>query len=207
MKIVGIVEIVVIAALGLSLVVKITAQRRAGARSIVLGRARDSLLARIEPVAVPILFLWFASIALHGAGWTPELFEPRLFRSSVAEASGAILALGALGLQLTALLHMGRSWRIGIDPDSHERLVTSGVFGISRNPIYLALDLIAVAAFLMSGSVFFLVTGLLVIVSIHVQILREERFLAGAFGEEYERYRSRVARYLGRRATHGRQRT
>jgi protein-S-isoprenylcysteine O-methyltransferase Ste14 len=39
-----------------------------------------------------------------------------------------------------------------------------------------------------------------VLVSIHVQIRREERFLAGAFGEDYERYRSRVARYLGRHA-------
>jgi protein-S-isoprenylcysteine O-methyltransferase Ste14 len=204
MKVVGIVEIVVIAMLGLSLVVKITAQRREGAGSIVLGRARDGLLARIDPVAVPLGFLWFGSIALHGTGWAPELFEPRLFQSSASEAAGAIVAVGALGLQLAALHQMGRSWRIGIDPDSHESLVTSGVFGISRNPIYLALDLIAVAAFLMSGSVFFLVTGLLVIVSIHVQILREERFLAGAFGEEYERYRSRVARYLGRRATHGR---
>ena len=94
---------------------------------------------------------------------------------------------------------MGTSWRIGIDPDSDQRLVTSGVFGVSRNPIYLALDLIAAAVFLMSGSLFFLVSGIVVIAGIHVQILREERFLASAFGEEYERYRARVARYLGRR--------
>jgi protein-S-isoprenylcysteine O-methyltransferase Ste14 len=92
---------------------------------------------------------------------------------------------------------MGRSWRIGIDPDSHEALVTTGVFGISRNPIYVAIDLIAVSIVLMSGSLYFLLSGLLVMVGIHVQIQREERFLADAFGEEYERYRARVPRYLG----------
>ena len=49
--------------------------------------------------------------------------------------------------------------------------------GVSRNPIYLALDLLAVSAFAMSGSVYFLVSGLAVVSGIHVQILREERFL------------------------------
>lgn len=200
MTLVGLVQIAVIVVLGLSLLVKIAAQRRRGVSSIVLGRGRDGFLARLEPVAVPLLFLWLGSIALHGTGWVPELFEPRLFRSSASGAAGALLALAALALQLTALHQMGRSWRIGIDPDSRERLVTGGIFGVSRNPIYLALDLIAVAAFLMSGSVFFLLSGLVAIVAIHVQILREERFLASAFGAEYESYRSRVARYLGRRA-------
>jgi protein-S-isoprenylcysteine O-methyltransferase Ste14 len=51
----------------------------------------------------------------------------------------------------------------------------------------------------MSGSLFFLVSGIVVVTGIHAQILREERSLASAFGEEYERYRARVARYLGRR--------
>jgi protein-S-isoprenylcysteine O-methyltransferase Ste14 len=201
MSIVALVEVGVIAVLGAALVVKVWAQRRQGvSRPIVLGNAGHDLVSRVEPAAVPLLFLWFASIALHGSGWAPRLFEPRLFRAPALEAVGALLALGAMGLLLTSLFQMGRSWRIGIDPDSHEGLVTSGVFGLSRNPIYVALDLIAVSAFLISGSLFFLVSGLVVMTAIHVQIWREERFLSGAFGEEYQRYRSRVPRYLGRRS-------
>ena len=34
-----------------------------------------------------------------------------------------------------------------------------------------------------------------------LQILQEERYMAGAFGEEYLRYKGRVMRYLGRRRT------
>jgi protein-S-isoprenylcysteine O-methyltransferase Ste14 len=199
----GLVQIAVVGVLGASVVVKVVGQRRQGVRSIAIGKAGDGLLARLEPVSVTALFLWFGTVALHGSGWTPELFEPRLFRSRSAEAVGAILTLVALGLQLMALRQMGRSWRIGIDPGSREALVTRGVFGVSRNPIYLALDLIAVAAFVTSGSVFFLVSGPVVIAGIHVQILREERFLTSAFGEDYARYRSRVARYLGRRNPSG----
>ena len=69
---------------------------------------------------------------------------------------------------------------------ARESLVTTGVFAISRNPIYVALDLIAVSIVLMSGSFYFLLTGLLVMAGINVQIHREEHFLADAFGESLE---------------------
>jgi protein-S-isoprenylcysteine O-methyltransferase Ste14 len=195
----GLVQVAVVIVLAASVAAKVVGQRRRGIEAIVVGRAEDGVLARLEPVSLAFVFLWFGAVALHGTGWASPLFEPRMFQSRAASTAGALLALAALGLQLTALLHMGRSWRIGIDPASDQRLVTTGVFGISRNPIYLAIDLIATAVFLMSGSLFFLVSGIVVITGIHVQIRREERFLASAFGEDYERYRARVARYLGRR--------
>ena len=198
MNTLGALQVAVIATLAISLAAKILAQSQRGVRAIVLGRAGDGILSRIEPFAVAALFLWFGSVALHGTGLTPGLFEPRLFQSRAAETTGAALALGALGLQVTAFVHMGRSWRIGIDPGSRERLVTTGVFGVSRNPIYLALDLLVVSAFAMSGSLYFLISGLVVVSGIHVQIFREERFLAGVFGAEYASYRGRVRRYLGR---------
>lgn len=200
---VAVVQVGVILALAASLAVKVAAQRRQGIRSVVIGRAGDGVVARVEPLSLLLLFTWFGLIAVHGIGWLPGLFGPRLFRSPTVEALGALLALAALALQLTSLWQMGRSWRIGIDPGSEQTLVTSGVFAISRNPIYVALDGIAVAAFLMTGSLFFLVTGLVVVAGIHVQILREEAYLATAFGEPYARYRARVPRYLGRVAPAG----
>ena len=35
--------------------------------------------------------------------------------------------------------------------------------------------------------------------TLHLQILQEERYLEGVFGEPYRAYRDRVFRYLGRR--------
>jgi len=198
MNALGAIQVAVIAALGISLAAKILAQSQRGVRAIVLGRAGDGILSRIDPLAVVALFLWFGSVALHGTGLAPGRFEPRLFQAPVAEVAGAVLAVGALGLVITALVQMGRSWRIGIDPESREQLVTSGVFAVSRNPIYLAFDLLAVSAFAMSGSVYFLISGLAVASGIHIQILREERFLAGAFGARYESYCGQVRRYFGR---------
>ncbi len=186
-------------ALAVALATKIAAQRRRGVVPVVLGKAGDGLVARLEPLAAVALFLWFAAVALHGTGWAPGLFEPRLFRSAAIEVAGTFVTLAAFGLLLTALRQMGRSWRIGIDPGSHEALVTEGVFALSRNPIYFAIDLLALGAFLVSGSLFFLVSGLLIAADIHIQILREERFLTTTFGDRYARYRARVRRYFGRR--------
>jgi protein-S-isoprenylcysteine O-methyltransferase Ste14 len=198
MTVAGAVQLGVIAILFVTIALKIRGQTRQGVRAVVLGKAGGGLLARLEPLEVVLLFLWFGAIALHGAGLAPGLFEPRLFRSAGAETAGTLLALGALGLLIAAVRQMGLSWRIGIDPEVKQPLVTSGVFGVSRNPIYVAMDLLAVAVFLTSGSVFFLGSGLLVAAGIHVQILREERFLAGRFGDEYAAYCARVRRYLGR---------
>ena len=51
MNALGAVQVAVIAGLGVSLAAKILAQSQHGVRSIVLGRAGDGILARLEPVA------------------------------------------------------------------------------------------------------------------------------------------------------------
>lgn len=46
-----------------------------------------------------------------------------------------------------------------------------------------------------------LVCSLFAAVMLHLQVLQEERYLAGAFGQPYLDYQRRVRRYLGRRAS------
>lgn len=52
---------------------------------------------------------------------------------------GWALLLAALAWTLVAQAQMGDSWRIGIDSANSTALVTSGLFAISRNPIFLAM--------------------------------------------------------------------
>jgi len=110
------------------------------------------------------------------------------------------LALAAVAINLTAFLQFRRaSTTINpIRPDRASRLVTSGIFGISRNPMYvgMALLLLAWAIALGSASPWF-VPPLFVALIHTVQILPEERALAGKFGEDYLAYRRAVPRWLG----------
>jgi protein-S-isoprenylcysteine O-methyltransferase Ste14 len=108
------------------------------------------------------------------------------------------LAAGAAGvvLYVRALRDFGASWRFTIDRERSGALVTHGVFAITRNPVYLALVLLAVGVSLALGSalLFLLACG----VPFYFQhlIRREERFLAAHYGEAYASYRQRVPRWL-----------
>jgi protein-S-isoprenylcysteine O-methyltransferase Ste14 len=193
------VEVIVTCGWPLGLLVKVSAQRRLGIPSVVVGRTGEGAGSRVDPLLISALFAWFALLGLHGLGLVPRFLGPRLVASSVLESIGAALELAGLASLLVALVHMGRAWRIGIDRRVHEELVTHGVFALSRNPIYVGMDLTAVGAALGIARPFFLASAAVILVGVHAQILREERFLAAVHGEEYERYRAKVRRYLGRR--------
>jgi protein-S-isoprenylcysteine O-methyltransferase Ste14 len=78
-------------------------------------------------------------------------------------------------------------------------LVTTGVFSISRNPLYLGgvclLTGIALAANLPWALVLLLPA---LVACHHILIAPEERYLAAKFGEDYRIYAAAVYRWLGR---------
>lgn len=76
-------------------------------------------------------------------------------------------------------------------------LVTEGVFGLSRNPMYLGMILILLGIALLLGSATPLaIVVLLAVVLDHVFIRPEERKLEQSFGDEFRQYRNRVRRWL-----------
>jgi protein-S-isoprenylcysteine O-methyltransferase Ste14 len=77
------------------------------------------------------------------------------------------------------------------------RLVTRGPFRISRNPMYAGLVVAYVGAALWAGTWWPLpLVPLCVLVTDRGVIRPEEAYLTGRFGPEYERYRSRVRRWI-----------
>ncbi len=79
------------------------------------------------------------------------------------------------------------------------RVVTTGVFSISRNPLYLGGVCVLVGIALAVNLPWVLVLLLPALVVCHyVLIAPEERYLAAKFGEEYTRYAASVHRWLGR---------
>lgn len=76
-------------------------------------------------------------------------------------------------------------------------LVTSGPYGISRNPLYVGLTLIFLAMTLCENSWWgVIVLPALVVALHHGIVLREERYLEGKFGDAYRQYRLKVRRYV-----------
>jgi protein-S-isoprenylcysteine O-methyltransferase Ste14 len=112
-----------------------------------------------------------------------------------------IVGLGLITIALVifvlALRSLGDAWRLGLDEVGPDRLVTHGIYAMSRNPIYLFFDLYFVGTFLINGELLFLLLAILTIVNLHYQIQHEERFLAQLHGSAYEAYRAQTARYVG----------
>lgn len=84
-----------------------------------------------------------------------------------------------------------------LKPETASALVSTGVYGISRNPMYLglALFLIAFAVFLSSLTSFAAVAGFVIYMN-EFQIKPEERAIEGIFGDEYAEYKAKVRRWV-----------
>ena len=111
------------------------------------------------------------------------------------------LALAALGLLLEVAAVITILWaRTSVNPmrpRSTSRLVSSGVYRYSRNPIYLG-DLIVLVAWAiyLSSPVTLVLTPLFVLYLNRFQIAPEERILSAIFGADYAAYQARVRRWL-----------
>jgi len=109
---------------------------------------------------------------------------------------GWILLLLSLIVVWVAQSQMRDSWRIGIDEENKTDLITTGLFAISRNPIFLGIMIANVGLFLALPNAFTLLIVSLSTISINTQIRLEEEFLSKEFGAEYTAYQKKVNRWI-----------
>jgi protein-S-isoprenylcysteine O-methyltransferase Ste14 len=84
-----------------------------------------------------------------------------------------------------------------VDLSRAKNIVTSGVFGYSRNPMYLALAVTLISTSIIQSSVVFVITVPMFVVYMNeFQIKAEEAFLTEKFGEEFKQYMKSVRRWI-----------
>lgn len=96
---------------------------------------------------------------------------------------------------LSAIVKMKKNWRAGIDKTQKTEIVTTGIYGISRNPAFVGFDLIYIGTALSFPNIFNILFSAITLFIIHLQILEEEKFLTSVFGKQYIEYRQKVKRY------------
>ncbi|HEX6963747.1 MAG TPA: methyltransferase [Lacipirellula sp.] len=200
--------LVAIIAIGLLIAARVISLARRGVRAIVV-RKQPSLAAQaFEAAAFALLVFWVYLLAAYadgrGPGWLPAWLNEQLFDATALKLLGAAMLVAGVATFALAIHAMGASFRMGIEEESSggqpgrssAPLVTDGVFARSRNPIYLAFDLVALGSVLVHGRVIVVLAAAALAAAFHVQILREERFLAAMHGEAFAEYRRRVRRYV-----------
>jgi protein-S-isoprenylcysteine O-methyltransferase Ste14 len=109
------------------------------------------------------------------------------------------LALGFIGFLLgaAAAVEFGRAHTTLNPHGAVSKLVTTGIYRFTRNPIYLGFVLITVGVPLALNNFWGIAfTPLLVIFFNALVVRHEEAYLQKKFGDEYAGYKSRVRRWV-----------
>lgn len=109
-----------------------------------------------------------------------------------------VVAFVALWLTMICWREMGKSWRMGIDPDEKTELVVQGAFGYVRHPIYALQMLLAVVSFLAVPTLALAIVAGLLLVFLTWEAIREEQYLVRTHGDGYATYYGKVGRFVPR---------
>jgi protein-S-isoprenylcysteine O-methyltransferase Ste14 len=159
------------------------------AREHHVAMAVSSVRWRPRNVPVPEAYLIGLAVGLVADGLRPWHLPWPPARYLVA----APLAIAGAGLIAAAVRAAGT-----VDLERPDRLVISGPYAHSRNPMYVAWALVGLATAAATRSGWVLATLPLATAWTHLDVLREERRLATAFGDGFAAYRATVPRYCGR---------
>jgi protein-S-isoprenylcysteine O-methyltransferase Ste14 len=143
----------------------------------------------------PFAFLYFYLVFAGAVNW-PAFAGKDLFRASSLQWIGVLLCASGLCLMVAGLASFGSSFRVGIDTQHPNALITSGIFAFTRNPIYVAFGSVLLGEFLIQPRWLLLLYLAAGIALFHRQVLREEAYLQEHYGAEFTAYRARVRRYL-----------
>jgi len=149
----------------------------------------------IGEVVFGIPFL--VSIAIHFV--VPFSLPQGIFRQVLIPA-GIVLILIGIGFIVSARREFAYFSQPTDPGQPTSKIINTGVFAMSRNPLYLGGVIVFMGLALALNLLWALVTLLLsIIICLYVLIIPEEQYLAAKFGEEYKEYTASVHRWLGRK--------
>jgi len=166
--------------------------RRKGIKAIVFGATDKS-----DFILVPFILMIIYTICSGVFGlpmWEPLIMP--FWATQIPGFIGITLCGAAITGMVATLVSFGNSFRVGIDGQKPDKLITTGMFALSRNPIYMCFDIFIFGQFLIHRNIIIAVAVVSFALAIHRQVLREEKFLSTHYGGEYDEYRNKVRRYL-----------
>jgi protein-S-isoprenylcysteine O-methyltransferase Ste14 len=179
---------------------------------IVRVRRRTRKLSGIVPSQRVEQFMWFIWVPLVAAWMTlpyiaatpasPPRGLPEFAREwPVIALRWAAVGVGfiCLALSIDCWLRMGKDWRMAVAPDQQTELVTTGLYGHVRHPIYALSIVLMLCTVVVAPTVPVAVMAVVHIALMVVKARNEERFLSERHGASYRRYLERTGRFVPRR--------
>lgn len=183
---------------GATLIKIIITQRNIGKNPVTLLTTQSLTEAYLKKLALFFFPLWLGGF--HFFSFFPEWHQktPHLTSSETMSYTGVIILFLSLILFVSSLINLKNSWRIGIDKNTTDQLITSGIYKIIRHPIYTSFKMALIATLLIFPNIYFLLIGALAFLGFTFIALLEEDFLRKHFGKTYESYLKKTGRFYPR---------
>src|SRR5688572_11569603 len=127
----------------------------------------------------------------------PWLLRP-IWRNDVLSWICVAIVLGGLCVTLVCWKRMGKSWRMGINPDEKTQLIVSGPYAYIRHPIYAIQSLMLLATMALIPSPLMLAAGVAMLTFLQWEAHREEKYLAVHHGAGYLDYCQQTGGFVPR---------
>ena len=149
------------------------------------------MIGRMKWIDIPPMWLLGCAVLAWVSRWIWSAGSP------VLRVAGTALVVVGLLMMLVAVVQMVRLRTTPIPHQEASALVTEGIFGISRNPIYLG-DLLVLAGLALrwDAPLGLLLVPVLMVILTQRFILGEEDRLRRAFGPAFEAYARATRRWL-----------
>jgi len=152
-------------------------------------------------VWVPLVAAWMVLPYIAATPAGPPRGLPEFAREAPVTAlrwAAVGVGLVCLALSIDCWLRMGRNWRMAVTPDQQTELVTTGLFGHVRHPIYALSILLMLCTVVVAPTVPVAVMAVIHIALMAVKARNEERFLSERHGASYRSYLQRTGRFVPR---------
>src|SRR5258705_9210786 len=160
----------------------------------------EALGRRLRMIWRPLVLIWIAHLFINAFTDEPHLrhlLRPLAHNAILAWLSVTILAAGVLAT-LVCWKRMGKSWRMGINPDEKTQLIITGPYAYIRHPIYAIQSLMLIATMTLLPSPLMLIAGFLMLTFLQWEARREEKYLVVHHGTRYAKYCHHTGGFLPR---------
>lgn len=143
----------------------------------------------------PLIYAAIFLVSLLFQKYSP--LDTAFFQSFTSRILGIILIFIGFFFNIPALSQFLKSKNTVVTIKPARSLQTSGIYAVTRNPMYISLALFYIGlAFLVGNWWTVIFFPLLLLIVQEYVIKREENYLESAFGQQYLEYKNKVRRWL-----------
>lgn len=158
--------------------------------------AAHSAMRRLELAVPPLLLMVVLALCMLAIDYAMPSFS---YHFTGKTWVGLAFVAGGVAAALAGV-NAFRQARTTVDPrnpDQSSRIVDQGIYGWTRNPMYLGFALSLLGVAIVVGNWMAVLLAVLFVPYMNLfQIRPEERILAGKFGDDYRSYAARVRRWI-----------